>query len=250
MSGSEGNKNGLAVTFDVDWAPDWAVDLCRELCNRYSRPATFFATHPSDILHDIKAQPRLEVGIHPNFLPGSSQGGNERDVLDYCLKIVPNAKSMRTHCLIQSSHLFFLVAHEFPSIQTDVSIFLPLHENLSATDLYYSGKRLTRLPYFWEDDVFAEWPGWAWDVAPVRERRGMKIFDFHPILVALNAADLSGYRKLKASMSGRRLNEVSKSEVAPFVNRGLGALTFLESLLAGEGSFSTVSELTYAFRQR
>ena len=48
--------------------------------------------------------------MHPNFLPGSTQGDTARAVLDHCLAIVPEASTMRTHGLFQSSALLALLA--------------------------------------------------------------------------------------------------------------------------------------------
>lgn len=166
--------DAVAITFDVDWAPDWAIDLCRRLCRQHGRTSTFFATHESDLLSDLVSDEMVEVGIHPNFLPNSTHGSIASDVMRHCLELVPNAKSMRTHCLVQSSPILATTAIDFLQIETDVSLLLPLHGGLMPTDLYpEGGQRITRLPYFWEDDLLATWPGWDWETAePITTRGG------------------------------------------------------------------------------
>jgi hypothetical protein len=244
------SKLHAAITFDVDWAPDWAIERCIEMCRSYSVPATFFVTHPSPALQAIASDPLFELGIHPNFLPNSSHGSGMKEVLDHCLELVPFARSMRTHALVQSSLLFMVICDDYPSIETDVSLFLPNHRSLQPTELYlgYKGRRLVRLPYFWEDDVCAEWPHWSWEsLAPASD--GLRIFDFHPAYIALNTARMQGYRELKQALGSRRLYEVGPSDFAPYVNPGQGARTFLERLLQSvqPGEFKLISEISAGF---
>jgi hypothetical protein len=221
------------VTFDVDWAPEWAIALCADLCAKAGAKATFFATHPSPVLAELAADPRFEVGIHPNFLPRSSHGQAAEEILRTCLAFAPAARSMRTHSLVQSSPIFDTVGTHFEQIQTDMSLFLPFHAGLQPVDYFIGNqaRRMVRLPYHWEDDVAAGWPGWSWDREPVWAE-GLAGVDFHPILVALNMASLASYRDLKQSLAGRSLTDLSREDVAPFVNPGPGAATYLQRLLA------------------
>ncbi len=243
--------NHTAITFDIDWAPDWCIEKCISLCRKHDAKATFFVTHPTCLLNELLSDPLFEVGIHPNFLSGSSQGSDPLSVLEFCMNLVPDAASMRTHSLHQSTEIFRLIAETFPSISTDVSLLLPLHAHLMPTDLYFAGghNRITRLPYFWEDDVFAEWPGWEWDQPPP-ECPGLKIFDFHPVYVALNIKDMDGYRTIKERLYPRKLHEADYEDFFPFLNGSEGACTFLERVLGkyGRGCSSTVSEMTQCYR--
>jgi hypothetical protein len=233
-----------AITFDIDWAPDWAIALCRDLCREAGVPATFFATHPSDILIELQADPLFEIGIHPNFLPGSSHGCSTEDVMAHVLALAPAARSMRTHALHQSTRIFAGILREFPQIAVDVSLFLPDHPGLDGTILHLGADRpLMRLPYWWEDDVAALTPGWEWTSRP-RASTGLRIFDFHPVHVALNMADLGAYERLKARTDAR-LEALSQGDFAPFVNRGPGTRTYLEALLREASSvpFGRIGDL-------
>lgn len=222
-----------AITFDIDWAPDWAIELCASLVAEFESRATFFVTHQSPILSSLERDTsRFEVGLHPNFLQGSTQGGTFSTVLDHCLEIVPTARTLRTHALMQSTPLFELVADRYPQIESDVSLLLPFHEDLRPTDIYLgrSNRRLVRLPYNWEDDIVAEWPGWSW-TNETKRKAGLEIYDFHPIHIALNTDRMDRYRSFKASLNGKPLTETTPQDVAPFVNRGEGARSFLQRLL-------------------
>lgn len=138
-----------AITFDIDWAPDWAIELCASLVAEFESRATFFVTHQSPILSSLKRDTsRFEVGLKPNFMPCSTHGTTFAEVLDHCQEIVPNARAIRTHGLVQSSNLFALICDNYPQIKTDVSLFSPFHDLLQLTDLYAgeSDRRLVRLP--------------------------------------------------------------------------------------------------------
>lgn len=240
----------LSVTFDIDWAPDWAVALCSDICASAGVPSTFFVTHQSDVLADLKRQSQIELGIHPNFLPNSSHGNAAPAVIKHMLEIVPNAKSMRTHALMQSSSILEHVERE-TMLETDVSLLLPFHPGLRPTRIHYddNSRGLTRLPYFWEDDVCAVWPGWQWDGDPVPIDAGLKIYDFHPIHVALNMGSLESYRKLKAHLSGRDLRAMKHADCQAFINPGHGARRFLERLVQSRPSreFSTIAQIAANF---
>src|SRR5207244_3974947 len=68
--------------------------------------ATWFVTHMSPAISRLRRNPELfELGIHPNFLPGSTHGDTPDAVLRHCRALVPDAVSMRTHCLVQSTLL-------------------------------------------------------------------------------------------------------------------------------------------------
>jgi hypothetical protein len=216
-----------AITFDIDWAPDFMVEECMEICARAGVSASFYATHPSPILSDIASDPRFELGIHPNFLPGSSHGATHKDVLAYCLDLVPSATSMRTHGLYQSGAMFHELATHFPQIRVDASLFLPGHQNLRAVDFHFYGNALRRLPFCWEDDAFAETPGTDWGRAPV-VGEGLSIFAFHPIHVAINTDRVMRYAKLK---SATPINSCSPSVAAHYANSGTGVETYLRSLI-------------------
>ena len=40
---------------------------------------------------------KIERGIHPNFLKGSSHGNSHEEVIDTCLKYAPETKLCRSH---------------------------------------------------------------------------------------------------------------------------------------------------------
>lgn len=92
-------------------------------------------------------------------------------------------------------------------IERDVSLLLPFHKNLAPTRLYFEsdGRPLIRSPYYWEDDVSANWLGWSWSSPIKQDQDGLRIYDFHPIRVALNVSTMQDYDRLKSGLNGRPL---------------------------------------------
>jgi|UPI0007806D8D hypothetical protein len=232
------------LTFDIDWAPDWAIDDCIDICRAGNVPATFFATHRSTTLGRLLQDPSFEVGIHPNFLPGSSHGSSSSEVLSFFRELVPGAVSMRTHALHQSTRIFSEVLEQSPRIRADVSLFLPGHPNLKPTLLFIGAQRpLIRFPYWWEDDVASYTPDWDW--RPPSPSSDLRIFDFHPVHVALNMRSMTAYQRLKAATGGA-FSTATRDDFKPFVERNLpGTATFLKELIErlGADSFTTVRDL-------
>ena len=69
-------------------------------------------------------------------------------------------------------------------------------------------------------------------------RPGLKVFTFHPVLVALNAADLTGYSALKTDLAsrGRSLTEATPEDMARHRQDARpGVSDLMQSLLAAHG---------------
>lgn len=246
----------IAITFDVDWAPDWALAQCIDMCAAAGVAPTVFATHSSQLLHELsREKDTLELGIHPNFQENSSHGGTVREVLSFCRDLVPDARSMRTHGLFQSTNLLETAVAEF-DIQNDASVFLPFQCGLHETDVYYGVEqhRMTRVPYFWEDDVAVNWPGWDGEAflnALDLDQDGLLVFDFHPIHVALNTERMAQYDALKAASGNTPMSDLSSEDLSDFVHPGYGVATFLRELLQavrGYGTF-TIDQLAQQHRK-
>ena len=206
-------------------------------------------THHNPVTTELVSDPNFEIGIHPNFLPGSTQGSSHEAVMDYCMGVVPSARSMRTHSLFQSSPLLSLVSTRHPQIETDVSLLLPFHDNLQPVIKYDQKRSMVRLPYYWEDDNAAVNPTWRWDSPPPRSS-GLKIFDFHPALVALNIDSLEPYQQLKQNLGQRPLHDATREDFAAVANRGVGVADFLRELLGhfDGADYSLISNISQDLR--
>lgn len=212
------------ITFDVDWAPDFILEDIAEMLNEYDIKTTWFFTHKSNIIKKFRKNKNFELGIHPNFLANSTQGKNPHDILTNLKKIIPNAESIRTHSLFQASTI--LSTYKNFGLKQDVSIFLYKSKNIEphlipAFELY-------RIPYYWEDDceMCEKKPNWKF--SPANNESGLRIYNFHPIHVALNSKNLDNYQKLKNKIG---LHNLDENNIKQFVNIGKGTRTMLFQLI-------------------
>ncbi len=237
--------NLFAVTMDMDWAPDFAIEYVAELLVDNGVKASWFITHTTPKLQLLRTHGNLfELGIHPNFLKASSHGSDESSVLESMKTIVPEARAVRTHALVQSTPLLYKIASQF-DIHIDVSLFLPDTPHLQPHTLHLYDQHLLRLPYFWEDDVETYNPNAGWAMSNPRYHvPGLKIFNFHPFLVYLNCRTLDGYEQLKKL---RHLPDLKPDDCAPFIERKDGTNTLLNGLIrhikAQQEESFTISEL-------
>ena len=142
----------VSLTFDIDWAPDYAILKCLDLIESASCKATFFATHHTTMNQEIVNRGH-NLGIHPNFLPGSSHGSNVDEIIAECLSYAPNAWCMRTHSLVQSTPLLFEIFSKFPQLKLDVSLFMHRSPYAHKVDWSFDEVTFERLLYNWEDDA-------------------------------------------------------------------------------------------------
>ena len=206
------------LTLDLDWAPDEAIDAVGALLVERGVPATWLVTHSSPAVERLRDHPELfELGVHPNFLPGSTHGATVDQVLDHCVELVPDAVSMRTHALVQSTPILAEVL-ERTAIRVDLSLFLPQAENVAPVEYRWRGRSLVRIPYVWEDDVELENGTLDSGVASILAAPGLKVFDFHPVHVFLNSTSMDAYRRVSGTLPD--------AELAPHVQdgRGIGTL--------------------------
>ncbi len=220
----------VAVTIDVDWAPDFMIDhLAGHLIERQVK-ATWFITHPSAAIDRLGSHGELfELGIHPNFQKGSTQGDSPAAILRYCMGLVPNARSMRTHGLAQSAELLDMIAANSP-IEVDLSIYMPRAPHLTPVAYSCVRKGFVRIPYVWEDEAEMAMESPWWHLQPVLELgEGLKVLNFHPMHVYLNLPDLATYTKRKNE--GKLYAATSPQTLSGLIHRGPGPRSmFLEAI--------------------
>ena len=175
-------RDGIALTLDVDWAPNFMIDFVAAILIEHHVRATWFITHESPSLERLRMHSDLfELGIHPNFFPGSTHGESPGAVLRHCMRLVPQAVSVSTHGLLQSTALLAQIMDETP-VMIDVSLFLPHAPGLGPVEYQWAQRTLLRVPYFWEDDFEMERATPCWQLESLLVGgSGLKVFDFHPV---------------------------------------------------------------------
>lgn len=217
------------LTFDIDWSPDWIIDEVANMVTSHGVKSTWFVTHAGAAVERLRARADLlELGIHPNCLPGSTHGKNERDVLAHVKSIVPEAVSMRTHGLYQTTGFLMRAARDF-GVRIDSSLLFPEIHNIVPHDLKIGDLKLRRAPIYWEDDIAMLDPSNRWKLEDhLSSDNGIRIFAFHPFHIVLNTTDYQLYEKLKGMCP---LPQWKPDFIAPYRNKGRGPRDFFLELV-------------------
>ena len=229
-----------ALTFDIDWAPDFVILHCLELLDDARCKATFFATHSTPLNQEIVNRGH-NLGIHPNFLPNSSQGSSVQEIISECLSYAPDAWCMRTHALVQSSPLLHEIFSKFPQLKLDVSLLMHRSAFSHKVQWDFDGVTFDRLLYNWEDD--AQFSSYKKDNLPDLFFGELTVFDFHPIHVFLNSTDGSEYRNLKLEQRKLPLSSLDKQVVEKHVNPNLGTQSYLKEVLSSNNRCIGLDEI-------
>lgn len=223
--------NKVILTFDLDWCSDKVLQYTLDKLISAKVSATFFVTHDTPLLNKIRKYDFFELGIHPNFNRNTTHGNSIEKIIDYCLKIVPEAVSSRSHGLkISSNKLIFMMKK---AIKIDCSIFMPHVDNLESFYFKINKNKILRVSYNWEDDYefYQEEKKYTYDTI---KHLKIAILDFHPIHVVLNSNSEELYNQYK-------LNKNIKK------NKDIGAETMLDEVIEEykKGNIEIVNLKTY-----
>jgi len=220
--------NDTFITLDVDWAPDFVIDAVAEVLSEHGTKATWFVTHASPAVKRLGLYPLFELGIHPNFLPGSSHGSCVEDVLRHMMSLVPTARSMRAHAVFQSGPLLSEVVRQTP-IRVDSTTFLPEMPNIMPLQHLTPNGTLTRIPFLWSDNHEMLRPRSDWTPRRFIDMPGYKVFLFHPLHIFLNSRSSDRYTKIKADF--RHLQTLTREDLADSTSALPGTGDFFSALL-------------------
>ncbi|HEY2892235.1 MAG TPA: hypothetical protein VGJ31_16485 [Dongiaceae bacterium] len=209
----------FVLTSDLDWASEDCVADFLQIAGRFSIKPTMFVTHDSAVVRRAAASGLADLGIHPNFLPGSDHGKDPASVLDFVQRLAPKAIAMRAHRYIGSPEISSLIAAR--GLTIDSNLCRHLAPGI-APEIMPGG--VVRLPVFFEDDI--HWmEGGDWSFETYRDgflAPGLKILNFHPFFVALNAPDAAFYQRHK-----QLIKSLTGEQAARLRHQGAGARCFL-----------------------
>ena len=212
-------KDSIFLTFDIDWASDGVIRRVAEQLVEAKIKSTWFVTHDSPILDFFRSRKDLfSLGIHPNFLEGTSHGNSEEEILINLMNLVPEAKVMRTHGVYQYGNLLSKIVKLSP-ISIDSSIFLPEMSNIKPFEHLTPNGSLKRIPIFWADDYELLKNGSDWNPEKYFTQPGFKVFLFHPIHIFLNTSNMDQY------------NQYKFKKITPNKNKSNGVNTFFTRLI-------------------
>lgn len=221
--------SAIAITLDVEWACDEVLSEVLDLFEEHQVPLTLFCTHAIDTRGH-------EAALHPNFLRTGTDfreiveemGGEglaadpvgvERMILARLKRLYPSAVGVRSHSLVTSTWLGLLLGEA--GIRYDSSYYWPLQ----AVQPFRRERGLWEIPIFYMDhmDLLDPFSGFSVRDFPL-DAPGLKVFDFHPNLIYINAGSVTHYEETRpfyhdADALRRR------------VNPGRGVRTLLMELL-------------------
>ena len=190
-------EKSLFLTFDVDWACDAVLANTIDLVEEADVAATWFVTHDTSLLKRLRANPKFELGIHPNFnflLNSDARNGRTaEEVVSRLLAVVPEAKSVRSHSMAQNSNILQIFVEN--GLTHDANHFIPEQAGIELRP-WQLWNGLIKVPYFWEDDLACIYTKNT-PIKDLTKRSGLKVFDFHPIHVYLNTVNLERYERTR-----------------------------------------------------
>ena len=218
-------RPAFCFTTDIEWAPEWAIEDLFTLADSYEVRLSPFMTHRSEYLWRRFAGTKQAnaVGIHPNFLPGSTHGDSVGAVIGHLTALWPQAVSFRSHCFYDETRMNRQMADRGFRYDSNLCAFLQ-----AGLVPLRTATQIIRFPVFWEDDVHSGF-GLPWTIEAIDEELrspGLKIFNVHPPRVALNVPDEAFYE------SRRPLLTTAEPGWAEQAYDGAGTRTFLEGLFA------------------
>ena len=193
--------NLICLTIDVEWAsPDVLADLV-SILDDHKLPATFLCTHANINLPD-----RYERGLHPNFRRGGEtlqkleaevgaalNEWSDIEIYRYVVQTThtycPEAIGVRAHSLFYDSAL--IPIYREAGLQYDSSYFQPMVLGLSP---YLKEYELLEIPIYYMDHIDLLEQITEFKVENLHlDQSGIKVFDFHPNMVFINASNEEQY---------------------------------------------------------
>jgi hypothetical protein len=184
----------IAFTSDIDWAPEVVIRDMLDIFEAANVKCTLFATHKSDVVLNCNRD-LFEIGVHPNINPAFDGKSMYLDTLiDELMEIYPEARGIRCHSLVQSSHLMNRFAKR--GFLYDSNQFLPYSHHLKPYKLWNG---LIEIPFNWEDDIHYFY-GRSFEEAGLEiEQNNFNVFSFHPVHVFINTENEARYLTAKSS---------------------------------------------------
>lgn len=195
------NLDRLYITLDIDWADDDVLSFVLEMLERCDCKATFFVTHDSPVIAQMKDDRRIERAIHPNFnplleAPATIEPGSAARILQELKDIVPEAVACRSHSLVTGTPLLRLCYEQ--GLLIDSNVYIPCRRVPNVRPWrFWTGSLI--VPFVWSDYIDMLRGGDAEPAHVLSAPETIKVVAFHPVHVYLNTSDLDHYTQFKQS---------------------------------------------------
>lgn len=228
----------FCLTADVDWASEAALQIFFDEILTFGFKPTIFVTNESREVDRQFHLGKIDRGLHPNFLPGSSQGATLREVLDTVRAYAPETRCFRAHRGYDSTDSTHLTASY--GIEYDSNAITLMQTNIRPI-LLESG--LVRFPVFLEDGTHL-FHKLELDFNKYRQRLstpGIKVLSVHPMNWVVNPPTIKYMRAIKDSLSREEYNQMTLETIETCRNKDFGIKDFMSEALHFASNFTTLS---------
>jgi hypothetical protein len=241
----------FCFTSDIDWASEAVMKDYFSLINIFDIKPTLFVTHDSEEINRAFSKGKVERGVHPNFLNGSSHGNSFREVAEACVKFAPEAYGFRSHRAFDVTDITHMMYNDFNFryVSHQITVFQPRIKPI----LHESG--LLNFPVFFEDGTHL-YNKLDLDISRYREflfTPGIKIISFHPMNFVFNSPDLAFMRNIKDTLSREEYNNITKDSINTHGNKVNGirntVLNIIELVKHHNYTILTMNELFKTFME-
>jgi len=217
---SSWNGDQVFITLDIDWCPDFILNEVIAYIEKLEVKVTWFTTHKTIVLDNLFQNSNFELAAHPNFNPilfdaSVEKGKGAKEIIEQIKIFTPNAKSIRSHSLTQSS----------PLSKAFVDLGFKYECNLLLPQKFFPSLRpwrdfsgIIKVPHFWEDDVDILFNDNPISIKKISKSAGLKVFLFHPIHIFLNTFSNSHYLEYKKLLQ----NQDAVMDLINVKNKGIG----------------------------
>jgi hypothetical protein len=218
----------FCFTADVDWASEDALDRFFKDILPYNLKPTIFVTHRSAVVDKVFREGKIERGIHPNFLPGSSHGNDFKTIVETVLILAPEAECFRAHRGFDVTDTTHLLASYGMKYDSNVGTLMQTRVRPTLLE-----SRLIRFPIFFEDGTH------LYNELELDFKRyerhfltpGIKVISLHPMNWAVNPPALKYMRAIKDSLSREAYNRMSSDTIETHRHRGRGIADFSHDII-------------------
>lgn len=233
----------LYFIMDVDWAHDDVVRYALDVFEGLGVPVTVFVTHASPVIDDMRERRNVEIGLHPNFndlLNGRAPAGdNAEKRIEDLHAVAPEAQCIRSHSMCQNSYLLNLF--DDLGFTHEVNTLVMAHAGIELKPWRHWKGSMVRVPTVFEDSLAGHLPN-GWDPVRLAGHPGLRVLNFHPVRVFLNAGSpaLAGPRDAATWAPADLAEHVCRPEQP-------GSRWFIEALVAahraGAGDFGLIGDI-------
>lgn len=219
----------FCFTSDIDWASEDVLEAFFAQIPAERLKLTTFVTHRSEVIEREFQQGHIHRGIHPNFLPGSSQGNTFREVIETCVALAPEATCTRSHRAFDVTDTAHMLKNDF-HFKCCSNTITTLAPHITP---YWLESQLLQIPVFLEEGSFL-YNQLGLSIQPFLKHftsPGLKVISFHPINMVFNTPYIAWMRQIKDSLTREEFNHISSETIAHKRNNERGAFDLIGEII-------------------